>query len=150
MTHEVEGPHAIVGGDLLKRHGESELVANGVAAHHNEVDSQSLYSVLASTADAISGARPGARAETTRSYIKRLEQLECIANTFDGVQTAYAIYAGRELRVIVKPEELDDDRAILLAREISGKIESDVQYPGQVRVIVIRETRSVEFRRVFR
>ncbi|MDA0323290.1 MAG: ribonuclease Y [Verrucomicrobia bacterium] len=147
MTHEVDGPHAIVGGDLLTRHGEPELVANGVAAHHNEVDSQSLYSVLASTADAISGARPGARAETTQAYIKRLEQLESIANAFDGVQTSYAIYAGRELRVIVKPEELDDDRAILLAREISSKIESDVQYPGQVRVIVIRETRSVEYAR---
>lgn len=145
MSHEVDGPHAIIGGDLLKRHGESELVANGVAAHHNEVESQSLYSVLAATADAISGARPGARTETTQSYIKRLEKLEATANAFEGVDTCYAIYAGRELRVIVKPDELDDNRAILLAREISNKIESDVEYPGQVRVTVIRETRSVEY-----
>jgi ribonuclease Y len=101
--------------------------------------------VLAATADAISGARPGARTETTQSYIKRLEKLEATANAFEGVDTCYAIYAGRELRVIVKPDELDDNRAILLAREISNKIESDVEYPGQVRVTVIRETRSVEY-----
>ena len=145
VSHEADGPHAVVGGDLLSRHGETEVVANAVAAHHDEVESQSLYSVLAATADAISSARPGARTETTETYLKRLEKLEALATSFDGVDTCYAIHAGREIRVIVKPSELDDDASMLLARDLSNKIQANLDYPGQIRVTVIRETRCVQY-----
>lgn len=147
LDHEVEGGHAIIGADLLKRHGEIQVVVNAVAAHHEEVEAESLYAVLASAADTISGSRLGARSETTDIYVKRLEKLENIAKSFDGVQKGYAIQAGREVRVVVEPEKIDDGDAIVLARNISKKIESELQYPGQIRVIVIRETRCVEYAR---
>ncbi len=147
LDHEVEGGHAVIGADLLKRLNEAPVTVNAVAAHHEEVEAESVYAILASAADAISCSRLGARSETTNIYIKRLEQLEALANDFDGVQKSYAIHAGREVRVIVNPENMDDNKAQVLARDISGKIESDLQYPGQIRVVVIRETRSVEYAR---
>ena len=147
MDHEVEGGHAVIGADLLKKQHEDHTVVNAVAAHHEEVPSESLYAVLASAADAISSSRVGARSETTDIYVKRLEKLEAITNDFKGVKKSYAVQAGREVRVIVKPEEVDDNSAIILARDISKKIEDSLQYPGQIRVVVIRETRCVEYAR---
>jgi ribonuclease Y len=147
MDHEVEGGHAIIGADMLKRHGESQILVNAVAAHHEEVEPESEYALLCAAADSISGARPGARSETTDIYVKRLEKLETVANSFDGVGKCYAIQAGREVRVIVNPEVVDDNRAMVLARDISQKIEDELQYPGRVRVTVIRETRCIEYAR---
>lgn len=147
LDHEVEGGHAVIGADLLKRMNESPVTVNAVAAHHEEVEAESVYAILASAADAISCSRLGARSETTNVYVKRLEQLEQLANGFEGVQKSYAIHAGREVRIIVDPESMDDNKAQVLARDISSKIESDLQYPGQIRVVVIRETRSVEYAR---
>ena len=147
LDHEVEGAHATIGADLLKRYGESAVVVNAAAAHHQDVPAESLYAVLASAADAISGSRPGARIETTEIYIKRIEKLETIADSFPGVDKSYAIQAGREVRVVVLPEKIDDNGAMALARNISKKIEQDVQYPGQIRVVVVRETRAVEYAR---
>lgn len=147
VDHEVEGGHAVIGADLLKRHGEEQVVVNAVAAHHEEVEAESLYAVLASAADTISCSRPGARAETTGIYIKRLEKLEALANGFDGVHKSYAIQAGREVRVIIDPKKIDDNQAIIMARDISKSIESELQYPGEIRVVVVRETRSVEYAR---
>jgi ribonucrease Y len=147
LNHEVEGGHAVIGADLLKRHGEAQVMINAVAAHHEEVPAESLYAVLAVAADAISSSRMGARSETTDIYVKRLEKLEAIANSFTGVQKCYAIQAGREVRVIVEPDKIDDNAAAVMGRNICKKIESDLQYPGQIRVTVIRETRSVEYAR---
>jgi ribonuclease Y len=147
LDHEVEGGHALIGADLLKRHSEQQIVVNAVAAHHEEVQPESLYAALASAADAMSSSRLGARSETTTIYIKRLEKLESIAASFEGVKKSYAIQAGREVRVLVEPEEVDDNAASMLARNISKKIESELQYPGQIRIVVIRETRSVEYAR---
>jgi ribonucrease Y len=147
LDHEVEGGHAVIGADLLKRYGELPIVVNAVAAHHEEVPAESVYAILASAADAISSARPGARSETTDIYVKRLEKLEGIANGFEGVVKSYAIQAGREVRVVVEPTKVDDSAAMVMARNISKKIESDLQYPGQIRVMVIRETRCVEYAR---
>ncbi len=145
MDHEVEGGHAVIGGDFLRRHGEPPVVVNGVASHHEEVPAESLYATLTAAADAISGSRPGARCETTEIYIKRLEKLEAIANGFAGVEKSYAIQAGREIRVIVVPEKVDDNASFVMARNISKKIESELQYPGQIKVVVVRETRAVEY-----
>ena len=147
IDHEVEGGHAMIGADALKRLGEDAVVVNAVAAHHEEVPPESLYAVLASAADAISSSRLGARSETTDIYVKRLEKLESIASGFKGVSKSYAIQAGREVRVIVDPEKVDDNSAMIIARDISRKIEEDLKYPGQIRVIVMRETRSVEYAR---
>ncbi|MDI6773882.1 MAG: ribonuclease Y [Verrucomicrobiota bacterium] len=147
LDHEVEGGHAVIGADLLKKQREDSTVVNAVAAHHEEVAAESIYAILASAADAISSSRPGARSETTDIYVKRLEKLEAIAGEFKGVKKSYAVQAGREVRVIVKPEELDDNAAIILARDISKKIEESLQYPGQIRVVVIRETRCIEYAR---
>jgi ribonuclease Y len=147
LDHEVEGGHALIGADLLKRQGELPIVVNAVAAHHEEVPAESLYAILAAAADAISSSRPGARAENTDIDVKRLEKLESIATSFDGVSKSYAIQAGREVRVIVDPGKIDDNGAMVMARNISKKIESELQYPGQIRVIVLRETRCVEFAR---
>ena len=147
LDHEVEGGHAVIGADLLKRMNEAPIVVNAVAAHHEEVAAESVYATLASAADAISCSRLGARSETTDIYVKRLEKLEQLSNGFDGVQKSYAIHAGREVRIIVDPEQMDDNKAQVLARDISSKIESDLQYPGQIRVVVVRETRSVEYAR---
>jgi ribonuclease Y len=145
MDHDVEGGHAVIGADLLKRHNEPAVIVNAVAAHHEEVAPESLYALLSSAADAISSSRLGARSETTDIYVKRLEKLEGIASGFEGVNKSYAIHAGREIRVIVEPEKIDDNAAMVLARNISKKIEADLQYPGQIRVTVIRETRCVEY-----
>jgi ribonuclease Y len=145
MDHEVEGGHAVIGGDFLRRHGEPPVVVNAVASHHEEVPPESLYATLVAAADAISGSRPGARSETTEIYIKRLEKLEAIANGFGGVEKSYAIQAGREIRVIVVPEKVDDNASLVMARNISKKIENELQYPGQIKVVVVRETRAVEY-----
>jgi ribonuclease Y len=147
LTHEVEGSHALIGAELIAKHGEAPLVVNAVAAHHREVEAESVYAHLAMAADAITAARPGARNENTHQYLKRLGDLEDIANSFEGVSRSYAIQAGRELRVLVEPGVIDDEQALRLARDISARIESQVNFPGQVKVTVIRETRSVEYAR---
>ncbi len=145
INHEVEGAHAIVGAEFLKRNGETEEIVNGVASHHGEVPSSNPLGILVSAADAISASRPGARSETMTTYIKRLENLEKIGLTFPGVEKCFAVQAGRELRVLVHPDQVDDALAFTMARNIARKIEDDLQYPGQIRVTVIRETRCVEF-----
>lgn len=147
MDHEVEGGHAIIGADLLRKHGENPVVVNAVAAHHEEVEAESLYAVLVKAADAITAARPGARHENTEIYLKRLEKLEEVARRFKGVEKCYAIQAGREVRVLVEPGQVDDQAALTLARDISKQIEAELEYPGQIRVTVVRETRCVEYAR---
>lgn len=147
LDSEVEGNHAVIGADFLRRHNEQQTLLNAVAAHHNDVAPESIYAHLCSAADAISAARPGARSETTLNYVKRLEQLEAVAAGFDGVEKSYAIQAGREVRVLVIPEKIDDAAAMHLARDISKKIEQDLQYPGQIKVTVIREKRFIEYAR---
>ena len=145
IDHEVEGTHVTIGADLAKKFRESDLVVNAIAAHHNDVEAASVEAVLVQAADAISAARPGARRESLENYIKRLEKLESIAYSFDGVETCYAIQSGREVRIIVKPEDVNDAGTLVLAREIVKKIEKEMEYPGQIKVNVIRETRAVEF-----
>lgn len=145
INHEVEGSHAIIGAEFIKRYGESEDVVNGVASHHDEVPHTNCLGILVSAADAISASRPGARSETMATYIKRLEALEQIGLSFKGVDKCFAVQAGRELRVVVHPTEVTDDQAHALARGIARRIEDQLQYPGQIRITVIRETRCVEF-----
>ena len=145
VSHEVEGPHALVGGNMARRHGESEAVAHAMEAHHNEVEPQTIEAVIVQAADALSGARPGARGESLEHYVKRLRALEQIATRHAGVEKSYAMQAGREIRVIVTPTSIDDDAAMLLSREIAREIERELEYPGQIKVTVIRESRSVEF-----
>ncbi len=147
VTAEVEGPHAIIGGDIAKRCGESPLVVNAIAAHHEEVPFLSIYAPIVVIADTISASRPGARRETLTAYIKRLEKLEDIANSFGGVKKAYALQAGREVRVIVEEDLLDDEKAGILARDIAKRIEDEMSFPGQIKVNVIREKRSIEYAR---
>jgi ribonuclease Y len=144
VNHEIEGPHAVVGADFIKRYGESEAVVNGVASHHNDVPPIGPLGILVGAADAISASRPGARSESMTTYLKRVEDLEKIAAAFPGVEKAYAVQAGRELRVFVQPEAVNDDKAFAMARSIASKIENELQYPGQIRVTVIRETRCVD------
>jgi ribonucrease Y len=145
VSHEVEGPHALVGGDLARRHGESEAVAHAMEAHHNEVEPQTVEAVIVQAADALSGARPGARGESLESYVKRLRELEQLAARHPGVEKVYAMQAGREIRVMVEPGSIDDDGAVILSHEIAREIESELEYPGQIKVTVIRESRSVEY-----
>ena len=145
VSHEIEGPHAIVGAEIAKRYGVNEVVVNCIASHHGEVEPQSIEAVIVAAADAISGARPGARRESLETYIKRVTELEDIGNSFNGVSQTFAIQAGREIRVIVRPDAVDDLAAIQLGKDIAKKIEDNLQYPGQIRVTVIRETRSVEY-----
>ncbi len=145
MDHEVEGTHASIGADFCRRHGVSPAVVNIVGSHHHEVDQESVEAVIVESADAISGARPGARRENLEQYIKRVKGLEDIANSFGGVSQSYALQAGREIRVIVLPEEIDDLDATRLARNVAKKIEEGMQYPGQIKVTVIRETRAVDY-----
>jgi ribonuclease Y len=147
VDHEIEGGHAIIGADLLKKAGESAEVINGVAAHHEDVEASGPYALLASAADAISSSRPGARSETTELYIKRLERLEGIANSYEGVKKSYAIQAGREVRVFVEPSKVNDNEAMVMARNVSMQIQDELKYPGQIRIVVIRETRCVEYAR---
>ncbi|MCU0507926.1 MAG: ribonuclease Y [Anaerolineae bacterium] len=144
VSHEVEGAHAQVGADIAKRYGVPADVVNIIASHHHEVDQLSVEAAIATTADAISGSRPGARREALESYVKRIQALEEIGNSFKGVQQTYAIQAGREVRVIVKPEDVDDFAAIRMAKDIAKKIEDNLEYPGQIKVMVVRETRAVE------
>jgi ribonuclease Y len=145
MDHNQEGTHALLGAEYAKRYGVSAQVVNAIAAHHHEVEQESVEAVIAESADAISGARPGARREDLEAYIKRIRTLEDMATAFKGVLQAYAIQAGREVRIIVKPEEIDDLEATRLARDLAKKIEETMQYPGQIRVTVIRETRAVDY-----
>ena len=145
LDHEVEGTHVDIGIDVLRRYKESEAVINGMAAHHGDYEPKSMEAVLIAAADALSAARPGARRETLDAYIKRLEKLEEIANTTPGVEKSFAIQAGREIRIIAKPEEVNDEEIVLLAREISKKIEAELEYPGQIKVNVVRETRAVDY-----
>ena len=144
VSHEVEGTHAQVGADIAKRYGVPADVVNIIASHHHEVDQLTVEAAIATTADAISGSRPGARREALESYVKRIQALEEIGNSFKGVQQTYAIQAGREVRVIVKPEDVDDLAAIRMAKDIAKKIEDNLEYPGQIKVMVVRETRAVE------
>ncbi|HEX2396810.1 MAG TPA: ribonuclease Y [Solirubrobacteraceae bacterium] len=147
VSHEVEGPHALVGGELARRHGEPEAVAHAMEAHHNEVEPQTVEAVIVQAADALSGARPGARGESLESYVKRLRDLERIAERHDGVDRVYAMQAGREIRVMVAPGALDDDAAVLLSHEIAREIEHELEYPGQIKVTVVRESRAVDYAR---
>ncbi len=145
LDHQIEGSHALIGADLLKRNGEPQVVLNAVAAHHGDVEGESAYAPLTTAADAMTASRPGARSETTDLYLQRLLKLEEIANSFRGVAKSFAIQAGREIRVLVEPGKIDDNEAMQLARNISKQIEHDLQYPGQIKVTVVRETRCVEF-----
>ncbi len=147
VTHEIEGPHALVGGDLARKYGESEAVAHAMEAHHNEVEPQTIEAVIVQAADALSGARPGARGESLEQYVKRLRDLEQIATRHDGVDKVYAMQAGREIRVMVAPGAIDDDAATLLSYEIAREIEKELEYPGQIKVTVIRESRATEYAR---
>jgi ribonuclease Y len=145
VDHEVEGPHVTIGGDLAKKYRESAEVINAIVAHHGDEEPRTVQAVLVAAADAVSAARPGARRESLESYLKRLTRLEAIAESFEGVEKTYAIQAGREIRIIVKPEKIDDATSVLMAREIVKKIESELEYPGQIKVTVIRETRAVDY-----
>jgi len=145
IDHEVEGPHALIGSKLAKKFGESSQVINAIAAHHEDVPPLTVYDILVQAADGLSGARPGARKELLENYIKRLEDLEAIATSFQGVDSSYAIQAGRELRVIVESSKISDEQAILVSRDIVKKIEETLTFPGQIKVTVIRETRAVEY-----
>jgi len=145
VDHEVSGPHVEIGVDLAKKYRESKEVIHGIAAHHGDIEPETIEAVLVQAADAISASRPGARRETLETYIKRLEKLETVANSFEGVEKSFAIQAGREIRIIVKPEEIDDLAAVEINRDIARKVEQDLDYPGQIKVVVIRETRSVEY-----
>ncbi len=145
VDHEVEGPHAIIGADLAKKYGESKDVIHAIAAHHEDVKPETVLAVLVQAADALSGARPGARREMLETYVKRLEDLERIATSFPGVQKSYAIQAGREIRIMVDADKVTDPDAVLLSRDIAKKIESELSYPGQIKVTVIREMRAVDY-----
>ncbi len=145
VDHQVEGTHASIGAELLRKYGENELVVNVAESHHEDVEAKSIYSVLAMVADAISASRPGARRETIENYIKRLRDLESIAHSFEGVDKAFAIQAGREIRVVVYPNKVSDNDIVLLSHEIKKKVEKDMEYPGQIKITVIRETRSIEY-----
>src|SRR5579871_1745358 len=144
VSHEVEGPHATVGADFVKRQGEGDAVVNAVASHHNDVPPVGPWGILVSAADAISASRPGARSETMAIYLKRVEDLEKIAHSIPGVEKAFAVQAGRELRVFVQPDKVNDEQAFALARNMASKIQNELQYPGQIKITVIRETRCVE------
>ncbi len=145
VDHEVEGPHALIGADIARKYGEGEDVVHAIAAHHEDVKPETEIAVLVQAADALSGARPGARKEMLETYVKRLQDLENIARSFPGVQKSYAIQAGREIRIMVESSKVSDEEALLLSRDVAKKIESELSYPGQIKVTVIRETRAVEY-----
>jgi ribonuclease Y len=145
VTHEIEGPHALVGGNLARKHGEPESVAHAMEAHHNEVEPQTVEAVIVQASDALSGARPGARGESLEHYVKRLRELEQLAQRHPGVDKVYAMQAGREIRVMVNPNGLDDDGAVLLSHELAREIERELEYPGQIKVTIIRESRAVDY-----
>lgn len=145
VSHEVQGTHALIGADLCKKYGESAPVVHAIAAHHNEEEPRTLVAILVQAADAISASRPGARRESLESYVKRLEKLEEIANSFPGVEKTFALQAGREVRIMVEPEQINDSEAAILARDVSKRIENELEYPGQIKVTVLREKRIVEY-----
>jgi ribonuclease Y len=145
LTHEIEGSHALISAQYARRYGESPAVVHAIEAHHYEVQPQTVEAVLVIASDAVSGSRPGARGDSLDAYIKRLETLEELAAKHEGVEKVFALQAGREIRVIVKPSEVDDDTAVLLSHEIARDIEEHLEYPGQIKVTVIRESRAVEF-----
>ena len=145
IDHEVEGSHVTIGADIAKKFRENKDVVHAIMAHHGDVEAQTIVATLVQAADAISAARPGARRENLETYIKRLQKLEEIANEFDGVEKSFAIQAGREIRIMVKPEVGNDDSMIIVAKEIAKKIESGLEYPGQIKVSLIRETRAVDY-----
>ena len=147
VTAEIEGPHAMIGGDIAKRCGEDPRIVNAIAAHHEEVPFTSIYSAIVVIADTLSASRPGARRETLTAYIKRLEKLEEIALAFEGVKKAFALQAGREIRILVEEDKLDDEAALSLARNIARRIEEEMNFPGQIKVNVIREKRAIEYAR---
>ena len=145
IDHEVEGPHVTIGADIARKYRESAAVVNCIASHHGDVEAKTVEAALVQAADAVSAARPGARRETLETYIKRLEKLEEIADSFEGVDKAYAIQAGREVRIMVKPDKVDDVVSVKLARDMVKRIEQELEYPGQIKVTVIRETRAVDY-----
>ncbi len=145
VSHEVDGPHALVGGELARRYGESEAVAHAMESHHNEVEPQTVEAVIVQIVDSLSGARPGARGESLEHYVTRLHDLEAVATRHEGVEKAYAMHAGREIRVIVEPGKLDDDGATLLSHQIARDVERELEYPGQIKITVIRESRATDF-----
>jgi len=145
VSHEVEGTHPKIGADLARKYNETETIVHAIEAHHQDIEAKTLLAVLVQAADAISATRPGARRETLETYIKRLEKLESIADSFKGVEKAYAIQAGREIRVIVHPNMVNDTQSVVLARDITKRIEEGLEYPGQIKVTVIRETRAIEY-----
>ncbi|MBB4918291.1 ribonuclease Y [Streptosporangium saharense] len=147
LTHEVEGSHALIGAEIARRYGEHEDVVHAIEAHHNEVEVRTVEAVLTQAADAISGGRPGARRESLEAYVKRLERLEEIATSYDGVEKVFAMQAGREIRVMVKPEAIDDIQAQVIARDVAKQVEEELTYPGQIRITVVRESRATEFAR---
>jgi len=145
LDHDMEGTHIQIGVDVLKKYKENDIVLNAVEAHHGDVEPKTLEAVLIQAADAISASRPGARRETLETYIKRLEKLEEIADSFEGVEKSFAIQAGREIRLVVKPEKVSDSQMVTMAREVAQKVESEMEYPGQIKVNVIRETRAIDY-----
>ena len=145
IDHEVEGSHVQLGADLARKYKENPVVVNAIEAHHGDVEPKTVIAVLVQAADAVSAARPGARRENVENYIRRLQKLEELTGSYPGVEKAYAIQAGREVRIMVKPEEVSEDNMILLARDVAKKIEAELEYPGQIKVNVIRETKAVEF-----
>jgi len=145
VDHEVEGPHALIGGDIARRYGKSSIIVNIIASHHGEEEARSVEAILVEAADAISGARPGARRESLETYIKRIKALEEVASSFPGISECYAIQAGREIRIVVKPEEVDDLAILHLSKDVAKRVEESLEYPGQIRVTVIRETRAVDY-----
>jgi ribonuclease Y len=147
VDHEVEGSHAIIGAELARRFGESPKIINAIAAHHEEVKAETILAPLVDAADAISGARPGARREMIETYVRRLEELERISNSFPGVEKSYAVQAGREIRIIVQSNAVSDEQAAQMSREVAKKIENEMTYPGQIKVTVIREVRTVDYAR---
>ncbi len=147
LTHQHEGTHVELGVEVAKKYGEHPVVINCIAAHHDDVPHESPISVIVQAADAASGARPGARREAFESYVKRLTRLEEIANGFPGVEKTFAIQAGREIRIVVSPEQVGDEQALEMSEQIARKVEEELQYPGQIKVVVIRETRAVDYAR---
>ena len=145
IDHEVEGSHVTIGVDIARKYKESPEVIHAIEAHHNDVEPHSVIACLVQAADAISASRPGARRENIENYVKRLEKLEEVTRSFPGIESCYAIQAGREIRVMVKPDEVSEDEMVLLARNIAKKIESELTYPGQIKVHVLRETKAVEY-----